>query len=198
MPVLSEFIPSFSLLFVLPFAYKGDRRYFNLVLFSVICELSNLFDFFYFAGRLDKPYLTYTWLLPVYVLVISDLFVRAKYYNWLILSPVIVFLSSVSIYYNLTVTQAPPLPIYQVPLTLCVAYTAILAVTALMLYYRSGNKNLDPSFLIVLILLSCTEFIKYESLDFTTPLWKITINAYCGILFNVILIYVVLKDNRKF
>jgi len=167
MPVLSEFIPSFSLLFVLPFAYKGDRRYFNLVLFSVICELSNLFDFFYYVGRLDKLYLTYTWLLPVYVLVISDLFVKTKYFTWITLAPAIALLSSVSVYYNLTVTETPPLTIYHIPLTLCVVYTATLAVTALMIYYRSGNKNLDLAFLIVLILLSCTEFIKYESLDFT-------------------------------
>jgi len=153
-----------------------------------------MFDRFYFAGQIEsKLYLTYTWLLPVYVMVLSNLFIKAKYFTGKQLAYPIGFLVFVSVYYNLTVAQTPPLPIYHIPVTLVIVYTAILAVTALMLYYRSGNKNLDVVFLSALIGLSVAQFIKFQDLSFTTPMWKISLNAYCGILFNVVMIYVVLK-----
>jgi len=193
-----EQLPSLLYILLLVIAFRGDQKYFNFILISAVCEAFNLFDRFYFAGQIDqKLYLTYTWLLPVYIIGISDLFIKTKYFTWLSLAPAIIFLSSVSAYYNLTTTQTPPLAIYHMPVTLVIVYTAILAVTALMLYYRSGNKSLDVVFLYALIGLSVTQFIKFNDLSFATPMWKISLNAYCGILFNVVLAYIVLKHNKR-
>jgi len=127
-----EQIPSILYIAIAVIAYRGDRKYFNYALISAICEAFSLFDRFYFAGQIEnKWYLTYTWLLPVYILVLSDLFVKAKYFTWKQLVIPVIGLITVSAYYNLTTEIKPPLPIYHVPLCLVFVYTSILCVTSL-------------------------------------------------------------------
>lgn len=192
---LYELIPTLLGVTVLVVSLRGNRTYFNFLLVSAIGEAFILFDRFYFAGQIEnKWYLTYTWLLPVYILVLSDLFVKAKYFTWKQLLIPILFLITVSAYYNLTTEIKPPLPIYHVPLCLVFVYTSILCVTALMLNFKDDRNQLSSIFLPATFFLCLTQFIKFYNLDFNTPMWKIALNGYYGIVYNVILIYVVTKN----
>jgi len=160
-----------------------------------VMEVFNQIDIFFYSGDLNgKLYLSYTWLLPVYILVLSDLFVKSKYFTWKQLLIPILFLITVSAYYNLTTETKPPLPIYHVPLCLVFVYTSILCVTALMLNFKDDRNQLSSIFLTATFFLCLTQFIKFYNLDFNTTMWKIALNGYYGIVYNVILIYVVTKD----